>query len=182
LQRSLEQAADIVPMLGEPQFRQMEQRYAKVLVQLRQDHLQADPGDRLSESVKRVMERAEMLYGRLELPQKRVIGTGVAASPFNAEAWIAERQRHQRDTVQTLRRLVADKVDRDQRLAGLRALVARMERSPDPEYRAYQTLLTDYNCAFVAQVHNATTPAQRRHARQTLAAWEHDVRSLMARE
>jgi hypothetical protein len=90
-----------------------------------------------------------------------------------------ERQRRQRDTLQTVRRLQAEHADHDQRLAALAALVARTERSPDPEYRAYQQRLTDYNCGFVAQVHNATTPAQRRKARDNLKSWEDDIRLLI---
>ena len=62
--------------------------------------------------------------------QKRVISAGVAASPFDPEAWLAERLRRQRDTLQTLRRLVAEKADRDQRLAALRTLVVRLNTAP----------------------------------------------------
>jgi hypothetical protein len=61
-------------------------------------------------------------------------------------------------------------------------LVARLERSPDAEYRAYQLRLGEYNCAFAAQLHNATTPTQRRQARDTLKGWENDLKSLIARE
>jgi hypothetical protein len=103
----------------------------------------------------------------------------VLASPFNPEGWLAERQRRQRDVVQTLRQLVADKADGDKRLAALRALVARQQRSPDPAYRAYQIKLADYNCALAAQIHNATTTAQRKKAQQTLKGWEDDLRAVM---
>ena len=179
LERALGQAADILPSLGEAQFKHLEGRYAKGLAEMRDDYLQPDPADRRAESVKRALERAERLYGRLGDAQKRVLAEGVDASPFNPELWLAERRRRQRDTLQTLRRLVADKADRDQRLAALRTLAARMERSPHAEYRAYQIKLGDYNCAIAAQLHNATTPAQRRAARETLKGWEDDLRSLL---
>jgi hypothetical protein len=182
LDRTLSQAAELVPGLGEAQFKHMEKQYAKVLTELRDDFLQPDLAVRQKESVRRALDRAERLYGSLDEPQRRVIAAAVAASPFNPELWVAERQRRQRDTVQTLRRLVADKADRDQRVAGLRVLVARLERSPDAEYRAYQVKLAEYNCAFAAQLHNATTPAQRRQARDTLKGWESDLKSLIARE
>ena len=42
----------------------------------------------------------------------------------------------------------------------------------------YQRRLTDYNCAFVAQLHNSTTPAQRQAARDKLKDWEEDLRAL----
>ncbi len=182
LERTLNSAADLLPALGETQIKHLEKRYAKVLDEMRDDFLQPDLVERQQQSVKRALERAERLYGRLDEPQRRVINAGVAASPFNPELWWQERQRRQRDTVQTLRRLIADKADRDQRLAALRTLVARVERSPDAAYRAYQLQLADYNCAFAAQIHNATTPAQRKRARETLKDWESDLRQLMARE
>jgi hypothetical protein len=182
LERLLGSAADLLPSLGEAQFKHLEKRYTKVLAELRDDFLQPDLAERHTQSVKRALERAERLYGRLAEPQRQVISAGVAASPFNPDLWWQERQRRQRDTVQTLRRLAADKADRDLRLAALRTLVARVERSPDATYRAYQLKLADYNCAFAAQIHNATTPAQRKRAFETLKEWESDLRLLMARE
>jgi hypothetical protein len=182
LDRALNSAADVLPSLGEAQFKHLEKRYVKVLAEMRDDFLQADLAERNKQSVKRALERAERLYGRLDEPQRRVISAGVAASPFDPELWWQDRQRRQRDTVQTLRRLVTDKADHDLRLAALRTLVARVERSPDAVYRAYQIKLADYNCGFAAQIHNATTPAQRKQARETLKDWETDLRQLMARE
>ena len=180
LQRALQQAAELVPGLGDAQFKALEARYAKGNDEMRDDFMQANATERQAESVKRALERAERLYGRLGDAQKRVLKDGVAASPFNPELWLQERRRRQRETVQTLRRLVADKADADTRLAALRALVAHTERSPDTEYRAYQVKLNEYNCAFAAQLHNATTAAQRVKARETLKGWEEDLRSLIA--
>ena len=180
LQQALQLGAELVPGLGEAQFKYLEKRYAKDNRDMRNDFLQPDPAERLNESVKRALERAERLYGRLDEPQRKVIAEGVAVSPFNPELWLAERQRRQRDTLRTLRRLVAERADAEQRLAALRALAQRTERSPEPEYRAYQLTLTDYNCALAAQLHNATTAAQRQRARETLKGWEGDFRALMA--
>ncbi len=180
LDRAIELAADLVPGLGEPQLRHLEQRYAKGNDEMRGDFLQPDPALRKRESVKRTVERAERLYGSLDEPQKRLIEVGVAASPFSPELWLAERERRQRDTLQVLRRLLAERADRDQRLAAVRMLAARAERSPDPEYRAYQLKLAEYNCAFAARIHNATAPAQRQKARDNLKGWEEDLRALIA--
>ena len=180
LQRAIEFGADQLPGLGEAQIVHLEQRYAKGLDEMREDFLQPDPAERLRESVRRTVERAERLYGRLGDEQRRVIREGVAASSFDPEAWLADRQRRQRDTVQVLRRLLAEGADRDARLAALRTLLVRTERSPDPDYRAYQERLAAYNCAFAARIHNATTPAQRERARETLEGWAADFRSLAA--
>lgn len=178
LQRALQEAAALLPGLGETQFKAIEKRYAKGNDEMRGDFLQLDLAVRQKESVARALERAERLYGSLGEVQKRVVAEGVANSPFDPELWLRERQRQQREVLQTLRRLVADKADAEQRLAGLRNLVAHFERSPDVAYRSYQVKLAAYNCSFAAQLHNATTPAQRRKARATLKAWEDDARAL----
>lgn len=180
LDRALELAADLVPGLGEAQLRHLEQRYAKGNDEMRNDFLQPDLALRARESVKRTVQRAERLYGSLAEAQRLVIAEGVAASPFDPGLWLADRERRQRDTLQVLRRLLAERADRDQRLAAMRTLVARAEVSPNRDYRAYQQQLAEYNCAFAARIHNATTPAQRRQAQQTLQGWEQDLRALMA--
>ena len=178
LARAIVDFADIVPGLGEAQMKHLEAHYRKLIDELRRDFLQPDPAERLKASVKRTRERAERIYGSLGDAQLQVIRDGAAASPFDPDLWLLERQRRQRDTLQTLRRLLSERADRDQRVAALRALVQRSERSPNPEYRSYQARLTDHNCALAAQVHNATTPAQRRKARDNLRGWADDLRSL----
>lgn len=179
LQRALLLAADFVPGLGEEQFKAIDKRFVKVNDTMRDDFLQPDPTERADAAFKRTLERAERVYGSLAAAQKRVIREGLAASPFNPEMWLADRQRAQRDTVQTLRKLIADRAGLEQRVAALRALAQRTERSPDPEYRAYQLRLTEYNCAFAARLHNATTTAQRETARERLQGWVADLRALI---
>ena len=179
LQRALVLAADIVPSLGDAQFKAIDKRFAKVNEKMREDFLQPDAEDRAAATFKRTLERAERLYGNLGSAQKRVIKEGLAASPFNPEMWLAERQRAQRDIASTLRKLVADRPAAEQRVATLRSLAQRTERSPDPEYRAYQQRLGDYNCAFAARLHNATTAAQREAARDRLQGWVGDLRAIV---
>ncbi len=178
IDRALVQAAELLPLLTETELRHLEQRGVKNNQDLQREFLQADLGERQRASVKRAVERFEQLYGTLGEAQRKVIAEGVVASPFDPQAWIGERQRRQRDTLATLRRLLFEKADRDTRLAALRALAERVERSAHPPYRDYQRRLVEYNCAFFSRVHNATTPAQRQQARETLKGWENDLRAL----
>ena len=180
LARATVDFADLVPGFGEAQLKHLEQKYAKLNDEMRTDFLQADAAERQRESLRRAVDRAERIYGSLDDAQLRVVSAGVAASPFNPELWLAERQRRQRDTLQVLKRLVAERSESDVRIAALRALLQRTERSPNAEYRAYQTKLKDYNCALAAQIHNATTPAQRQKARSNLKGWEDDLKTLVA--
>jgi len=94
------------------------------------------------------------------------------------ELWLADRERRQREVLQTLRAMPG--LDRERGLAALRRLAEALERSPQPDHRAYQQRLTAYNCEFAARLHNAATPKQRQVMRGKLKGWEGDVRALLA--
>ena len=178
-------AADLLPGLKPEQLAHLEQRYRRSNRDFEEDYLQLDRDERQKAAVRRTIDRAEMLYGHLDERQRQLIAAGVAASPFDPAAWLAERQAVQADTLQTLSRLIAGgaaRADRDSNLAGLQALAARVQRAPPGSYRSYQQRLTEYNCALVAQLHNSTTPAQRQAARGRLRAWEEDLRALAAQK
>ena len=180
IRRAADDFADVVPGLGAAQFKQLEQRHAKNNESMRDDYLQPNLPERQAAALKRTLERAEGVYGDLNEAQKRLLSAGLAASPFNPELWLQERQRRQRDTLQTLRKLVADKPSRDERAAALLALAKRTEESPELTYRDYQRRVTEFNCGLMAQLHNTTTAAQRQRARNTFKGWEDDLRWLVA--
>ena len=158
-------------------------RYRKANVEFQEDFLQVEPEERRKATVRRIVDRAEMLYGRLDEQQRQLIVAGAAASPFDPSYWFAERQALQAEVLQTLQRLTAGgptRADPASNLAGLQALVQRMLRTTNESYRSYQQRLTEYNCAFVAQVHNSTSVTQRQAARDKLRSWEIDLRTLAA--
>lgn len=172
-------AAELLPALAEPQIKYLEERYARINAERREEFLQPAPAERLQASMERTLKRIEMVYGRLGEAQRKVISAGLAESPFDPEAWLADNQRRQRDVVATLRKLVAERPDAETRLAALRALVNRLDDPQTDAARAQQARLREFNCAFAAQLHNATTPAQRLAARDNIRGWEADVRSLL---
>jgi hypothetical protein len=180
IEQALPYAAELIPMLSAQQIRHIEGRYARNNEAFRNDYLVADPAQRLKDSVKRTLERAEFLYGTLDEAQRELVTGKVAASPFDAEAWYAERLHRQREALQLLSRFAAEPVSRDAALSALRAYIQHMARSPREGYRQYQQKLETYNCAFAASVHNATTAAQRQTAAAKLKGWEADFRALAA--
>ncbi len=180
LQRAADDFAALAPGLGEAQFRQLQQRYDKGNQELQEEYLQPDPEDRQRARFKRTLGRAEMLYGDLGDAQKRLLESGLASSPFDPQAWLQDRQRRQRDTLKTLRDLVARQAGDDERRASMRALAKRLESSSDPAYERYQRRVVDHNCELAARLHNATTQAQRQNARSMLQGWEADLRWLAA--
>jgi hypothetical protein len=180
LERALPSLADVVLTATPEQLQHLEKRFAKGNKELLADFAQPDPDDRLKASVKRSVERAESLYGKLDDAQRERVKAAVISSPFDVELWVAERKARQQDVLQTVRRLLAEKASNEQAQAAVRLLVERSRRSPRDNYSAYQQRLTQYNCAVAAQTHNFTTPVQRKFAAQKLKGWEGDLRALTA--
>jgi hypothetical protein len=182
IDRAVLQWADIVPTLDDSNFKHLEQHHAKQMQEMRDEYLQADPAERRAASLKRSVNRAEQIYGNLEEAQLRVIRQALGDSAFDPGAWLTERERRQADTLQTLRRLVAERASKDQRVVALNALVNRTQSSGSAEGRADQRRRTQNNCELAAQIHNATTPAQRAKAQSRLKGWESDVRALIGQQ
>jgi hypothetical protein len=189
LEAGLEQAtpalAELIASLSPEQIRHLERKLAKDGEELRSEFAQGDRGDRAKASYKRTLERYENLYGRLDDAQRARLGELLASSPFDADRWLAERERRNRDLVATLSSVVAaasSGTDRAavqaQGQAAVRLVAERMARSPRADYRAYQERLTQENCALAATMHNLTTAAQRQYARDKLKGWDNDVRLI----
>lgn len=179
-EQALPYAAEVMPTLKPAQIQHIERRYARINGEFRDDFLDKDPVRRQERSVQRAVERAEFLYGSLDAAQRALVARMVADSPFDADAWYAERLQRQQEALQMLRRLGTENAPRDTALATLRAYGERMARSPREPYRRYLEKLETYNCGFAASLHNATTPAQRQVAVAKLKGWEADFRALSA--
>ena len=173
-------SAELMLSLSPEQVKHIERRYAKGNEEFRADYLQADPAQRLKDSVKRAVDRAETFYGPLDEVQRERIAKSVADSPFDAELWFSERKQRQQDALQMLRRLKTEGATVDKAQAALRAYIDRTARSPRPEYQRLAQSLTRYNCAFAANLHNATSAAQRAVLVGKLKGWEGELRSLAA--
>lgn len=172
--------AEFVRTLRPEQVQHIERRYQKADEEFRRDFMQPTQSERLDKSIQRVVSRAETLYGRIDDAQRALIAQSVAASPFDPQLWLSERQARQQEIVGTLRTLVAERADAPRVQAALRFFAAQAARSPRLAYRSHAQRLNDYNCAFMARVHNSSSVEQRRYGVEKLKGWETDLRSLAA--
>lgn len=172
--------AEFVRTLRPEQVQHIERRYQKADEEFGRDFLQENRAERLESSIQRTVSRAETLYGRLDDAQRALIAQSVAASPFDPQLWLAERQARQLEIVSTLRILVAERADMARIQAALRVFAAHASRSPRQAYRSHLQHLNEYNCAFMARLHNSSTAEQRRYGVEKLKVWEADLRSLAA--
>ncbi len=184
-QRAYEHAlpalAEQVRSMSLEQIRQVERRQAKKHAEAEADYLQTAPAERQKASLKRALDRAETAYGTLDEAQRQRLAQDLAASRFNPDTWLAERQRRNSEILRSLRQWQAERSDTDTVTAGLRRLGAEVLQSPRADYKAYADAVMDANCNLAASLHNSTSTAQRQHLLAKVKGWEGDVRALMLR-
>ena len=179
-EQALPAAAEWALSVTPQQIQHLERRYAKANDEFRDDYLQDDARERNEATIKRTVERAESLYGRLDDAQRARVAAAMARSPFDPELWLAERKLRQQGALQLLRKLSAEGAGRAQAEAALRVYAEHIGRSPREAYRRYSERLAEFNCVFGASLHNSSSPAQRRAAAGKLSGWEGDLRALVA--
>jgi hypothetical protein len=166
--------------LGPDQVQVLEKKYAKLNAEYRRDWLDATPAKRADKRFEQVVDRSEMVYGRLEPAQREVVRQYLARSSFDPRLSSAEQMRRQRDVLDTLARMRAEKPSPAEARQQVAAILSRGFNSPDPAYRAYQQALQREGCEGIAAVHNAATPEQRQNAVRRLKGYAQDARDLAA--
>jgi Family of unknown function (DUF6279) len=171
--------AEIAPTLSPAQWRHIQQRFDTVNADWRDKQLDPDPAQRERAAIDRLVERVELLYGRLDRAQIAFVGDWVRRSPWNAQRWLDDRVAHQRDALQTLRLLATPGQTPAAREALTRAWLARMAQPSDETARRYRDSVLENQCAFAAEMQVRSTPVQRRHAADTLRGWAQDLRGFV---
>jgi hypothetical protein len=171
--------ADVARTLSPAQVANIEKRFAEINEEYRDDHLQRNPQRRHKAEVKREVERAEMLYGRLDAAQRDLVVHSVTTSPYDAETAYAERKERQQDVLSLVRRVRDANSGRDDAIVQVRAYLNGIDRSPRESYRRYSERVTAHRCALASELHNSASAAQRREAAKKLAGYRADARELM---
>jgi hypothetical protein len=164
----------------EAQLRHMEGKFLRSNDKFRRDFVTAPPAEVQEKRYGQMLDRLEMVYGRLDEPQRAVLRAGVAQSAYDATRILADRQRRQQDLLQTLRRLGEARLPPEEALAQMRAWLGRAVHSPDLAYRTWQEGLVQESCRIFSAVHHSTTASQREHAVHRLQAYQRDLRELGA--
>jgi hypothetical protein len=172
--------AEVAVTLSPAQITHLEKRFAETNEEFRDDHLQKSPQRRHKAEVKREVERAEMLYGRLDPAQRDLVAQSVSTSPYNAEVAFAERKDRQQDVLSLLRRLREANAGRDDAIVQVRAYLSGVDHSPRESYRRYTERVIAHRCALASDLHNAASAEQRKEAAKKLAGYRTDLRDLMA--
>lgn len=180
VEQALPAAAEVVRTLTPAQISQLERHQAETLDDAAREFLRPPPAERRRQALTRAIERFEPFYGTLDEAQRQRLEAALAASPFDAERWLAERRARSQALVRALRQWQAEQADAATVQAGLRRLAEEVLVSPRPGYADHQRRATEANCALTAELHGSASAAQRQRAVERLKGWEDDVRSLAA--
>ena len=164
------------------QVEQLQKQYNKKNREWRKEWLAGTPEELLDNRTDKGVEQAEKFYGRLDSPQRQLVRQLAKSSGYDPRMSYLLRLRRQADSVDTLRKLSAHPKDTDAFALEWRQLIERTRVTPDPMLRQYSMDMRKANCAAVASLHNATTPAQRERAVKQMQSYGRDLRALMERK
>ena len=171
--------AKLAVSLTPEQLTHLQHQFAKRQQTWRDDWLSDDPADRLAKRSKRLIDRSEMFYGRLDNAQRDLLRASVLAFRFEPKLMQAEMLRRQQDIWQTAQTLTRGGLNAQRAEDDTRQLLWRLMRSPDAAYRQQADLLNQESCQTFAALHNSSTLAQKQKLAETLRVYELDARALM---
>ena len=107
--RALPGAGSVAATLAPEQLNAMQKKFSKLNAEYRSEFIEGTPAALLEKRYKKAVSRAEMLYGSLEEPQLLVLKSRLTQSTFDPGLSLNERQRRQRDAIQSLSPLIANR-------------------------------------------------------------------------
>lgn len=170
--------ADLVLSLSPDQVKHLEKHQAKTNEDFRDNYLEEDVQDRHEAAAKFVFKVAEIFYGRLNESQRDHVKNEIAALQLNAQNVYEERQVYQREFVQLIRKLNAQKATPAQAQKALRELFQQFFDPPREPLRSQRLQWIAAGCKLTSSQHQQTTPEQKEKAAQRLRDWESDLRIL----
>jgi Family of unknown function (DUF6279) len=175
-----EPLSTLTPTLRPEQLKFLAQQFDKKNKKWREEWLDVTPNELAERRFKLAVDRVQLLYGRLQEPQRAVLRQSTASSSFDASISYRETLRRQQDILRTLAEH-SNKADRPAHVkAEVQALIERSLNSPDAAYRNQQEKLITEGCTTLAALHNSTSASQRLKAVDVLKDYEADARILAA--
>jgi hypothetical protein len=169
MQQASEPLAKLALTLRAEQIEHLRRRFEDEDQDWRKEWLDGSDGERMQRRFKKAQERLEDYYGWLAGDQKETLRQVLRRSPYQAEVAWQERQRRQKDILDTLERIRTQSPDLQQAKAWLVEVGLRMLHSPVESHWQQQDRYARFICTELAGLHNAMRPEQREKARHKLS-------------
>ena len=162
------------------QIEHLERKYQQRNREFQKEWVQLAPEDLVDKRLQQLVDRAEILYGRLDDGQRALLRQQLRASAYSPAIVGAERRRRQQEVLALSRKFSSGPTGIAEARAAVRGVLDRVVHSPDPAYVAYADTMRTEICRGAAALHNSMRPAQREHAVRRLRGWQRDIADLAA--
>ena len=144
----------------------------------REDWMEGTPKARQAYRLKQAVNRAENLYGTIDDQQESLIALAIATSSFDAEISYAGILYREQEALRVLRDVAEHRLVGDAAADAIKRYYDELLAPRDQAYAAYIRTLTDESCRLIANFHNTTAPAQRKHATEKLQGYIDDLSAV----
>ena len=138
------------------------------------------PGRAARKRYEQFLGAAEMIYGRLDEPQRATLRRDIERLGIDPQRILADRQRRQHDLLQTLRQLTQAGTSPEQARARLRAWFERVRHAPDPVRSQLAGRAREGRMPAVFRRAQQHQGGPARDAVRRLRAYQRDLRELVA--
>lgn len=177
IERARDPLARLALAMSAEQLQHLEAHQAETNQRFEKDFLRGNAQQRLDRRLERAVDRYESLYGSLTTAQVERVRQALRASPFDAARALADRKARQAELRDLIRRWQAAGNTADAIGPAVQAWLQRsLFAAPTAPTEAAAWLR--HGCQTFAELHNTTSPEQRRHAQAEWQRYGADLRAL----
>ncbi len=180
--RAVPDMADLALSLTPDQIRQMEQRFEKKNNEYRRKFVSGSVEKRNEARFDKSMEQFKLWFGDFSREQEASLRRASDARPLDNQVWLEERIDRQRKILALVRKVQAEKPNKEQAANMITALIREFfGRMDAPERKTFYDNYTNATTNYILTAIRMTTPQQKAHAHKRMQGWIDDFNAL-ARE
>jgi hypothetical protein len=161
------------------QLVKMEEKFNKNNETYRKKFVRVDNDKKQTLRYKKSMEQFELWFGNFSSEQEAQLKRASDVRPLNNELWLEERIIRQKKIVSVLRKIQAEKLNKEATIALLHDLLKDIfGRFEAPERKAFFDAYIESSMNLVLTAVRIATPAQKAHAHKRMQDWINDFRDL----
>lgn len=180
-QRALPELTELAMTIKPDQLEQMEKKFRKNNETYRKKFMTGSVEERQKQRYKKSMEQLELWFGNFSREQEAQLRKASDARPLDNQIWLDERIRRQQKILATLRKVRAEKLNKEATGALMQGLVRDIfDRLESPERKAFFDTYIDSTTQFILTAAKIATPEQKAHAQKRMQGWIDDFNALAA--
>jgi hypothetical protein len=179
--KALPDMADLARSIKPEQIAQMEKKFKSNNDDFRKKFMSGDLEKQHRVRFKKAMDQLELWFGRFNSEQEAILRRASDSRPLDNDVWLQERMLRQQKILTLLRRVQAEKLNKEQTMAAIHTLLRDFfDRMEAPERKAFFDAYADSTSKFILTAIRIATPAQKANAQKRMQGWIDDFNMLAA--